>query len=761
MITSTAFSSSPFLILKVSQVSQPFNPNSGSAVWTTYTYDGSGRATAVVAPDGASTTQTSYSGNSTTVTDAAGMWKTSTSDTFGNLTLLTEPNPAGGANWTTSYTYNALNQLTQVSMTRPQGTQTRTFGYTGTDMTTETNPENGTVTYTYDNAHNLMSKTDNIGQKTVYTRDAYARVTEIQHYVWQSGTLVEDLKQRVNYTYDTGTNGQGRLTGVTFGMNDNSGGGGSGTFTYGYGYNVAGRITSQTMSIPSPLAINLSASYGYDTLTEKEGKLLSMTYPTYGGSNALVFDYQYDSIGRLNGMTEDQGYGQGQQSMATATLGPAGQLTALSYDLFANGVGINETIGYNNLLQPTRMTAIAQYGGQTYMDVLYNFSPTQNNGRIVGSTDNVTGENVSYTYDALNRLSTASAGSMWGESYTYDGFGNLTSKSVTQSPAPAMSATYYANNQQMGISYDGNGNQTWDSGYVTQYTWNVENRLATTQGSGTTTWYSYDDRGRRVMKDANSTPGTYSSGNWEFYFYGIDGQKVMTLLCGSSGGVYGCSPQFDIHFGRKLLQSKGTPVVTDRLGSVRWNYYNTIAYYPWGEERTSTSNDYDKFGTYLRDSPGQDYARARYYNLNVGRFWSPDPAGIGAVNPGNPTSWNRYTYVLGDPINGNDPTGWDGDPAGIPGCDVSYTGDLTGPQAACSSMTFATTSAFGGWGTYTTAPTTGLSQDGTLNTVDQAGVGEGLYAAATLAEFWRMHYARAAVLIPPPPTLPASTASLR
>jgi RHS repeat-associated protein len=720
MITSTAFSSSPFLILKVSQVSQPFNPNSGSAVWTTYTYDGSGRATAVVAPDGASTTQTSYSGNNTTVTDPAGMWKTSTNDTFGNLTLVTEPNPAGGANWTTTYTYNALNQLTQVSMTRPQGTQTRTFSYTGTDLTSETNPENGTVTGTYDNAHNLMSKTDAIGQKTVYTRDAYARTTEIQHYVWQSGTLVEDLKQRVTYTYDTGTNGQGRLTGVTFGMNDNSGGGGSGQFTYGYGYNVAGRTTSQTMSIPSPLSVNLSASYAWDT----EGKLTSMPYPTYGGASALVFDYQYDSIGRMNGMTENPGWG-GQQSMASATLGPAGQLTALSYFLYSNYMGINEAISYNNLLQPTRMTAKDQNSGQTYMDVLYHFSSTQNNGRIVSSTDNVTSENVSYTYDALNRLSTASAGSMWGESYTYDGFGNLTSKSVTQSPAPAMSATYYANNQQMGVSYDGNGNQTWDSGYVTQYTWNVENRLATTQGSGTTTWYSYDDRGRRVMKDANSTPGTYSSGNWEFYFYGIDGQKVMTLLCGSSGGVYGCNPQFDIHFGRKLLQSKGNPVVTDRLGSVRWNYYNTVAYYPWGEERTSTSDDFDKFGTYLRDSPGQDYAQARYYNLNVGRFWSPDPAGIGAANPGDPTSWNRYLYVLGDPINGNDPMGLDNDPAGIPGCDVSYTGDLTGPQAACSSMTFATTSWGGGWEAYTTAPTSGLSEDGTLTTVDVAAALQG------------------------------------
>ena len=32
------------------------------------------------------------------------------------------------------------------------------------------------------------------------------------------------------------------------------------------------------------------------------------------------------------------------------------------------------------------------------------FSATQNNGRIVSSVDGVTGENVSYTYDSLNRL---------------------------------------------------------------------------------------------------------------------------------------------------------------------------------------------------------------------------------------------------------------------------------------------------------------------------------------------------------------------
>ncbi len=39
------------------------------------------------------------------------------------------PNPAGGTNYTTSFAYNAFNQLTTVKMPRPTGTQTRTFVY--------------------------------------------------------------------------------------------------------------------------------------------------------------------------------------------------------------------------------------------------------------------------------------------------------------------------------------------------------------------------------------------------------------------------------------------------------------------------------------------------------------------------------------------------------------------------------------------------------------------------------------------------------
>jgi YD repeat-containing protein len=75
------------------------------------------------------------------------------------------------------------------------------------------------------------------------------------------------------------------------------------------------------------------------------------------------------------------------------------------------------------------------------MNTTYNYPATQNNGRITSSVDGITGENTTYTYDALNWLTNAS-NSLWSEAYTYDRFGNLTSKTGSggsPNPAPPVS----------------------------------------------------------------------------------------------------------------------------------------------------------------------------------------------------------------------------------------------------------------------------------------------------------------------------------
>jgi len=80
----------------------------------------------------------------------------------------------------------------------------------------------------------------------------------------------------------------------------------------------------------------------------------------------------------------------------------------------------------------------------------------------------------------------------------------------------------------------------------------------------------------------------------------------------------------------------------------------SFAYYPYGEERTSQADGRDKFATYFRDTIGQDYADQRYYGSATGSFFTVDPGGIKTAIPGDPTSWNRYAYVQGDPVNHTD-----------------------------------------------------------------------------------------------------------
>jgi RHS repeat-associated protein len=167
------------------------------------------------------------------------------------------------------------------------------------------------------------------------------------------------------------------------------------------------------------------------------------------------------------------------------------------------------------------------------------------------------------------------------------------------------------------------------------------------QGPGGAT-YVYDHAGKRVKK-ANET-------SWEYYFYGVGGQKLVTLPCTSGG----CSaPQYNVYFGGKLVKSKGVLVVTDRLGSVRVSgnlgVVERMSYYPYGEEKTSTGDDREKFGTYTRDNAGQDYADQRYYAVGAGRFGTPDRSK--GAHRGAPSTWNKYLYVVGDPINFYDPRG--------------------------------------------------------------------------------------------------------
>jgi RHS repeat-associated protein len=73
------------------------------------------------------------------------------------------------------------------------------------------------------------------------------------------------------------------------------------------------------------------------------------------------------------------------------------------------------------------------------------------------------------------------------------------------------------------------------------------------------------------------------------------------------------------------------------------------------------------FTGYFRDAEtGFDYAMNRYHAPGTGRFLTVDPW-LGSAHTSNPSTWNRYAYTTGDPINHVDRTGrvecddWDED----------------------------------------------------------------------------------------------------
>jgi RHS repeat-associated protein len=49
-----------------------------------------------------------------------------------------------------------------------------------------------------------------------------------------------------------------------------------------------------------------------------------------------------------------------------------------------------------------------------------------------------------------------------------------------------------------------------------------------------------------------------------------------------------------------------------------------------------------------------------HYRSSQGRWLSPDPAGMAAVDPSDPQTWNRYAYVRNSPLNKIDLQGLDG-----------------------------------------------------------------------------------------------------
>ena len=551
-------------------------------------------------------------------------------------------------NYSTSYTYDVLNNLTQVS----QGSQTRTFAYDSLKRSTSAaNPESGTVTINaYDNNGNVLVSTDARGVSTHVSYDELNRPTRR----WYNGSTSTSATtnnspalpggvaatDEVAYFYDAQTLPSGAPSGS------------AGTYR---GYDALGRVVRQYQRTDS---VNYLVEAAYNV-----GSRTSETYPSVpGAGDRRTVSFSYDSAGRLSSLsTSATSYA---PAASVSSIGYASQ-NALSTETYGNS--LIHKLSYNNRLQPTEIKLGTSGNPTSVIGLTFNYGTTNNNGNVLSTT--YAGGGLNYTqsfgYDTLNRLSTATetnGGTSWSQTNAYDRYGN---RQVDYGGGSYNLSFSTSTNRitTSGYVYDSSGNLTSDG--VHSYGFDGQNKIAKVDS---VTAYVYDGEGHRVKKLV---------GENRRFVYGLGGELVAEFD-GSSGNLKKEYISGGISIEPTAVNANGTQYATgDHLGSPRviTNSGGSVVsrhdYMPFGEElgagtggRTtgmgfSNSGDTNrkKFTGYQRDTEtGLDYAQARYYGNTQGRFTSPDPFS-GSATIANPQTFNRYAYCGNNPVNSTDPSG--------------------------------------------------------------------------------------------------------
>ncbi len=409
---------------------------------TTYAYDNQGNVTSIDGPLPGTVDVT-----------------TNSYDALNRLTRMTDPN-TGQVN----YGYNALDQMTSVQDPR---NLTTSYGYDAlNNLNQRTSPDTGATQNTYDSAGNLLTQIDAKGQTTSYTYDALNRVASISY--------ATDPTLNVAFTYDQGTYGVGRLTGIA----DISG-------TIAYAYEIHGRLATETRVISN---VTYTTSYSYDNA----GRLASITYP--GGREIA---YSRDALGRINGITTTK-------SNVTQTL-----VTTVSYRPF----GPEETFTFGN--SQTYVRGFDQ-DGRIAAYTLPNQTLAvgyDNASRITSLTDVATPSNVlNFNYDLLDRLTNFVAPS-FTQSFGYDAVGNRTSQTIgpnsyTNSYAGASNRiTASSGPTPKSYTFDANGSIVADT--VNQYAFDARGRLNQATTAAGVSQYLINTLGQRVKKSAGGTDSVF------------------------------------------------------------------------------------------------------------------------------------------------------------------------------------------------------------------------------------------------------------
>jgi RHS repeat-associated protein len=585
-------------------------------------------------------------------------------DGLGRLTSVCEITSAAGSGtcgqtnaktgYWTKYSYDALGDLTGVTQNAQGTPQPRSYGYDFlARLTSETNPESGTTSYAYDSdlvcgnyAGDQVKRVDAQGNVTCYSYDQLQRVTGVTYpsgpyaSVTPPKTFVYDA---TSFSCSSGANVKGRLAEAYTGSS------GSKATDLAYCYSPRGELTDVYGASQSFTGYyHVTKSYWANGALKQLSGVPGLPTVYYGASDGSGLD------------------GEGRYTKVLAASGP-NPITNVSYNTDGQVTGVTFGSGDSDsyLFDPNtgRMTKYTfSVNGQSMVGTLgWNQNGTLGSLNTSDPWNSGDNGNCTYTYDDLSRIASVSNCSGWAQTFTYDPFGNITkSGSISWQPGYDPATNHY---QLAGTHYDNNGNVTADTFHA--YQWDAEGNIITVDAGGTnyTDYLTYDAFGSLAEYKQ-----TYANGNPTWlaqYVYGAQGRSHQYLGKNTASG--GTIFHLPLPAGARMA-SYGTPFYghADWRGDILLNSTASRAitsdavFAPFGEVYNSPTTYLYEFAELKGNLTDNLWdADARHYHAKQGRWVSPDPGGLGVVDPSNPQTWNRYAYVGNNPLSAIDPSGLD------------------------------------------------------------------------------------------------------
>ncbi len=605
--------------------------------WNTTEYDFYGRPIKKILSNG-QIIDISYHGLSTTQNDGT-KTVTTTENALGLTTEVTDP---GG---TIKYTYYANGQLKSVDLA---GTLTHIEQDGWGRRTKLTDPSAGVFRYEYNGFGEL---TKEIGPKGT-TSNSY----DIFGKLMEKKVVGDHTNSVTTYSYDPTTK---LVNNIDFWEPDKNR-----RISYNYTYDQYQRLIEQQEIGTAGDARNFKKTFTYDSFGRVHTNRLYAAHSTSGKSGSITVRYTYkeglpwqlldDTTGNIIWQTDTQ---DARGNVLTAS--------------FGNTIKVDNTydgFGFPQQLKHTRDDTSGN--SVTVMTLGYDFNVQK--GRLNSRSNSLFDWNETFTYDNMDRL-TGFTDNNGSQTQTYDARGRITGNSnwgqfsfdnnskpyqATGLAPTAISQTHYTDYFKQQITYNAFKAPVSieDSGIdKIYYDYNVNQQRSTMYYGSPDNDYTLRPKRRYYSWDGvMEMDYNVQTGQTLFYLYVGGGPYSAPAVLKSDGDTSELLYLHRDYLGSILAISNQSGQLVEKRHFDAWGKVVKV--------QDGNGNDLEKLTVLERGYTGHEHLQSvqlihmngRLYDPRLRRFLAPDNYIENAYDTQN---FNRYAYVLNNPLRYTDPSG--------------------------------------------------------------------------------------------------------